>query len=758
MRQLSRFATCWMVAFTLTFSAVGVPAATTYYVSLSGKDSSAGTTRETAFRTIRQAVSVLQSGDTIVLRKGVHVVPANPDLGPQGSRDPSNTGVFLRRLSGVTITSDTDEHGYIDGTYEDFRKRNTDIDSDWVRAVNSPEPSDRDGARPDEWVSRRTYVANGMRGAFLDRNPYTRLISYSRLEDLRADNQTFPISELFSAGTTDVLMIKPCKQTATSCPAYGRRWVYMGPGIWYNKKSQRIHIRLAPTNHDIRDFSNYTPTAPDSTGSDDPRLIPLAITPEHFTTLFAGNTTDLNIRDVSVRYGGEYTVELSTTSNTTIQNTRIFAASIGIRTEAGTIPGEKTKRGNKNLTIKNTEVDGGKPTWYFRTDRKSEYDFLNPLTGEVERNNLGKNTLLSLFTPSPLDIGTTISYSEFKHGHDMNISGSRVNFMYNWINDLNDEGLILDNPGRNGATLIPNEDVRVHHNVFTKVVSAISFANKGNNNNADTGRKYIYRNLVDLRGKIVHTRPRLADPEFQGPFGYGDAFKTGGIEPPIDLFHNTFLVYNQTAFSYRFYDTTSDDEKEFGSEIRRSFNNLFVAVNPTAEADRTLMVLPQCGYNAPTDGNNYFRMGFATKPAFTLRVLAACNDYKRISLPCVDQPTNIYFCDLNDVRRIPAPDLDPKDQSSYFVSSKNYYPPGYEANSFELDPSFMRIGADGVFRETDDLRLSPASPIRGRGILLPDELRAMDTEGGPMPDIGAYQGLLKLEVGVNGSRVFPVGP
>jgi hypothetical protein len=761
MRQLDRFATWWMVAFTLTFSAVGVPAATTYYVSLSGKDSSAGTTRETAFRTIRQAVSVLQSGDTIVLRKGVHVVPANPGLGPQdaaGSRDASNTGVLLQRLSGVTITSDIDEHAYIDGTYEDFRRRNTDLDSDWVRAVDSPEPSDRDGARPDEWVSRRTYVADGMRGAFLDRNPYTRLISYSRLEDLRADNQTFPISELFSAGTTDILVVERCKKTATSCPngytipspAYGRRWVYMGPGIWYNKQSQRIHIRLAPTNHDIKGLSNYIPSAPDSTGSDDPRLIPLAITPDHFTTLFSGNTNGLTIKDVSIRYGGEYTMEFAATSNTTIQSARIFSASYGVRTEAGTIPGETSRRGNMYLAITNTVIDGGKPTWYFRSDRKSEYVFLNPVTGEAETNNLGKNTSLSLFRPSPLDIGTIISYSELKHGHDLYLSGSHVQFMYNWINDMNDEALILDYPGGTKDNPIPNEDVRVHHNVFNKTVNAISFGNdtKGTGKNpVDTGKKYVYRNIVDLRGRILYTRPQHT--AFQDVWAYGDAFKMGGYEPPIDLFQNTFLVYNQTRNeTYQFYQTTSNNERKgFGSEWRRSFNNIFVAVNPSPESDNVLMVLPQCGYPAATDGNNYFRIGFSKNVAFTLHEKATCNDELRL-ISCRPGKTFIHFCTLGDVRA-----------SQYVQGSTLRYSPGYEASSIETDPMFVRIGADGVFRESDDLRLGTASNARAKGIVLPDQfLRDLDAAGPTeYPNIGAYRDDSALCVGVNRSRIFPDG-
>ena len=49
---------------------------------------------------------------------------------------------------------------------------------------------------------------------------------------------------------------------------------------------------------------------------------------------------------------------------------------------------------------------------------------------------------------------------------------------------------------------------------------------------------------------------------------------------------------------------------------RRSFNNIFVAVNPDADSDRTITFLPLPAFPGPTDGNLYFRMGETTGPLF----------------------------------------------------------------------------------------------------------------------------------------------
>ena len=93
-----------------------------------------------------------------------------------------------------------------------------------------------------------------------------------------------------------------------------------------------------------------------------------------------------------------------------------------------------------------------------------------------------------------------------------------------------------------------------------------------------------------------------------------------------------------------------------------------------------------------------------------------------------------------------------------FTQSKSQYPPGYEANSIGSNPQFCRIGTDGGFRKTDDLRLGDASPAIGAGVPLPDDLHTLDpfALASGKPDIGAYPyGSGPLQVGVDGRRSYP---
>lgn len=686
--------------------ASGASNAANYFVSLSGKDTNAGDTITSPFRTIAMGVSVLQPGDTLYLRKGVYVEKV--DIAQKG----------LEIGPPIVIRSYTGEHAYIDGTLEQFRKRNSaGVIPDWEPArLYDPQ------AHAEEFVSVQTFGASRVnQGAFLDRNPHTRLITYSNLNDLRAANQTFaaiPLNELSDNATE---AFDQCKvgDTDPACAfinaqgerfkslGYGRPWVYMGPGIWFNDiagspTAGRVHVRLSHTTNNIVGLADYT-------GEIDPRLVPLAIAPKDFTTLTIRGTANFRLENVSVRYGGEYTVELLGSRQITFDHVRVFASSYGMRM-GGT-------QGNKATAIMHTEFDGGVPTWYFRTDRKSEYYFLN--NGTIDINNLGKQTTRALLLPSSKDDATEIAYSEFRNGHDVYARGSNVQFHHNWVNNLNDEGLVMDFGN--------NPNMRVFQNVFTKVLSPISFAAE---KTEDVGQKYIYRNLVDLRGRIAGRRPQFAGDT--DVWRYGNTFKSNGEDPPWDIFQNTFLVYDQNH-EYLHFANKRDHR-------RRSLNNAFVAVNPSAESDKAITFLPTpCMTDSLSDGNNYFRIGLQTKNAYRYVVYS----------PCLGKVVSDAgsFATLADLRASP-----------FFRQSQIQYAPGHEGSSIESDPMFRRIGADGGYRETDDLRLSDISPAIRAGVLLPDDLRILDphTAGLVRPDIGAFpNGGAPLQVGVNGSRSFP---
>jgi hypothetical protein len=231
-------------------------------------------------------------------------------------------------------------------------------------------------------------------------------------------------------------------------------------------------------------------------------------------------------------------------------------------------------------------------------------------------------------------------------------------------------------------------------------------------------------------------------------FRFGNTFKsneTGGPDGPHDMFHNTFLVAEQKGqAAYLHYRSA------ISSHLRRSFNNVFIAVNPSPDSDRPITFIPPPSFPGPTDGNVYHRFGANTAPAF--RSLGYT--FKGVEAEAANYK-----------------DLDKLQESDLFTQSQAQYPPGYEANSLLADPLFRKIAADGHFDALDDLRLRAQSPARSAGAALPADLQALDdaalaSEGDtalPVPaprDIGCYRfGSGPLRVGVYGRRRFPnTGP
>jgi hypothetical protein len=653
------------------------------------------------------------------------------------------------------IRSYPGEHAYIDGSLLQFR---TLRNEDWQPAREFDQT-----AHEDEYVSRATFpegvddpdkVVN--RGAFLDRNPYTRLITYSNLNDFRATNETFekmtdypdpdprpgprrmeqcpaddqdPECVLYQdgkkyrpakvqvecvAGDQDPNCLAASDGKHYKFLSYRFPWVYMGPGIWFNRDPSsptagRVHIRLSHTSNQIDGLADYQEET-------DPRNVKLAISPKDLTTLQVRGSSYLRFEHLTIRYGGEYSIFLRSVENIVFDHVRIRAAGYGVRM------GGEASNPTTNTIFRHCEFNGGMPTWYFRSDRKAEYDYDNG--GAIAHNNLGKQTVDTLLLGNPNDDGTQISHCEFRNAHDVYLVGANLTFHHNWINNLNDEGLFLD-------AYANALNMRIFQNVIVKTLSAISFAGA-----RDDGHWYIYRNLIDLRRPTAGFRPRR--PGHKDVWRYGHLHKSNAPDGPHDLFQNTILVYAQAAqASFMHYRDTSEKS---GNHARRSFNNLFLAVNPDSASDRAITFIQSPSFPAQTDGNDYYRIGIATNDAY--RFLAYTFDQEGY-----DGGT---FADLDELRR-----------STLFTQSKRQYLPGYEANSIEQNPQFLRIGADGRERETDDLRLSDASPALQAGIKLPDELQALDPipPSSGNPDIGCYpHGSGPLEMGIDGRRSYPMEP
>jgi hypothetical protein len=714
-----------------------------FYVSPSGDDANPGNLAE-PFRTVTQGVKALKDpGDTLYLRQGIYLEQVNivDKHGADGAP--------------IVIRSYPGEHACIDSSLEDFRTLNS---AKWeLASLSDPE------AHPDEYIWAEPFLSTPNdplnRGAFLDYQTYTRLITYSNIRDFRSDVETFvqmpdyPDQDprqgpkvLEKCSKTNpgpectfvqdgqpyklALMEVMCEDNdldpactlkngkrVKSVP-YRYPWSYMGPGLWFDREAHKVHIRLSHTHNNVPGVGDYL-------GETDPNQLRLAISSKLMKTLSITKSEHVRLEDLSIRFGGEQTINLLSSKYVVFDHVRIWASPFGVR-----MGGDVTKPATGTV-FQHCEFDGGLPAWFFRNDRKLEYDFI--WDGTIGHNTRGKGTLDSLIVGNANDTGTQIHHCEFHDAHDLYLYGAELEFHHNWIHNLNDEGMFLDSglPGQPQSY-----GMKIYQNVITKTQSAISFA--GNN---DNGHWYVFRNLVDLRTPTAGFRPRFTGDT--NVWRFGQAFKISSNDGDRDMFQNTFLVYDQKEqASYLHYrDTTGD-------HTRRTFNNIFIAINPDAGSDRPITFIPSPSFHGPTDGNDYHRIGFKTNPL--LRYLG----YDFGGAPHGAGS----FADLDKFRGKPgSPPIPP---SKLFLQSQTQYPPGYEANSIAEDPQFRQFHTDGIPQATDDLRLSATSPALGRGVALPMDLSSLDTlapaDSDIRPDIGCFpRDSCPLQVGVEGRRSYP---
>jgi hypothetical protein len=591
----------------------------------------------------------------------------------------------------IVIQSFPGEHATIDGAVSDFREVPND---QWLPGPNG------------EYISADALPHgenDAAQGSFLSRDPYTRLITYSTLEDLQAQNQ------LFGPIPGDDLLDGP-QVSPPDIHSPRRPWVYMGPGLFQDERGF-IHIRLSPT-------TNNLPGFPDYGGESDPRQVPLAIWTSVRAALLISGCTSVYLSDLSVRYGHR-TVHIEDSADIRLDHVNVLAGPYGV--EFG-----DSCHGS---VMTHCLVDGGMPPWYFRSDRKDGYHYR--LNGAELYNGLGENTMKALMFGAGSCTENIISYCEFVNGHDLYMFGTGLEFSRNWINNLNDDALFAETEGIT--------DLKIFENVVEQALSAVNFARKTAGNGV-----LVYRNLIDLRRPTASVRPQPHDG--LPPLQLGHLFKGTYPDGPLDLFHNTIVVKDQIeASSFAHFRSYAGDSP------RRSFNNIFVAIDGVPQANQPISYIPAPTWPAATDGNCYFRAGpFADgalfhQPAYPFPA----------SNPTETVPGR-NFQSLDELRGVAGDPLHPP--SRVFGDSKNLHPPGFEASSIAADPRFRRFdpaspGPSG----DDDFRLRSDSPARQQGVTLPDGLRCFDNAPpDERSDIGCFrQGDPPLSVGVDARQQFP---
>ena len=396
------------------------------------------------------------------------------------------------------------------------------------------------------------------------------LQTYYHAKDMRAANEVVDWEDWERRAETD---LKP---------------LYLGPGLWYNRTTGHIHIRLTHT--------NLPDSIPNYRGETDPRKLPLLIAPFRSTPLTLDGAQNVRIHDLTVRGAGYAAVELDQAVDIEFDNVTIWAGAYGIRAS-----------GTRQLRMLHCGVYGNVAPWTFRGDgSKRDYP------GRPHRNLSRLNTHASIEINSgaessvyafPQNDDWEIGYCEFTDAHDGVYLGSiNARFHHNLIENMQDDGIYLSPMYKRHRLEDKDPQIYIEQNLFRQLLTPLAFGGPWPETHDQI---FIYRNVVDLRKPVQTGRPtaQKADPGFSTGKLMGDHGSPPW--PAMNIYHNTVV--------------TGDPQRRapgsaFGGlragNPRRVFNNLFYH-----NARLGGMIAPKPDDDFQSDGNLYWTLDPAAPDA-----------------------------------------------------------------------------------------------------------------------------------------------
>jgi hypothetical protein len=483
-----------------------------------GDDASDGSEAK-PWRTLGHALRQLVPGDTLYLRGGVYYEKA--------SLSKSGTAV-----QPITVAAYPGEVAVLDGGLREF------VDD----PANAWQPYRADAV--DEYVSTKTYPwadARRVPTQFLpaawepmhgleDERPLALgnfadsmvpLHGYRMAGDLRSSN------EFWLGGKTEGRDVGN----------------YCGPGLWFNRETGRIHIRLAPTQLAGLGERAYR-------GETDPRKLKLHIALGFGDEVFrAVGVKHVVVRDLIIRGAtGSPMIHVYGCHDLTFDHDTIYGGFPGLLLNA-----------SQKVRVTNSAFRGLAAPWTSRAHMKYRG---TPSYQVVFHNN------------QPLNEDIEIANCEFTDDHDFAFFryAKNLRFHHNMVDNFNDDGIEIGPKLRDhslflyqnriGRCLIP---LSQHENV--KDDSPID-------HDPMTGT-FLYRNVVDLRGGTYKSPPTAADPtgSFLAEQGHVAGDHGGPIWPVMRVYHNTLLRDTQVFRDQYLFGLATAGLRHNERDV---FNNIFV--------------------------------------------------------------------------------------------------------------------------------------------------------------------------------------
>lgn len=491
-----------------------------------GDDSAAGT-EAAPWKTLAQALRKLKAGDTLYLRGGTYY--EQPVLSRSGTAE-----------APIVIASYPGELAVIDGGLREF----------YENPAASWEPFE--GGAAGEYVSTKTYRNADDRKVphqFLpgswepmwgieDERPIALghfadsmipLHGYRIALDLRATN------ELWIGGK------KEMKETG----------LYGGPGLWFDRETGRIHIRLA--HHRLEGLGERA-----YRGETDPRKLPLVIAAGFGDdVLRVSGVKHVRLEGLVLRGAtGSPMIHVYGSENVELDHVTVFGGFPGLLVNA-----------SKDVRVTHSAFRGLAAPWTSRGHMKYR--------GTASYQIVFQNQ-------QPGNENVEFAHCEFTDDHDFAFLRyvKNLQFHHNLVDNFNDDGLECG-PKLRGHTFF------IHHNRIGRCL--IPFTqheiekDESPADHAAGSGVFLYRNVVDLRGGTYTSPPSKPDVSgaFLGQEGHVVGDHGSPVYPVMRVYHNTFL--RETPV-FRDYFLMGLGAAGLSKSERDVFNNILVQSGPVPGA------------------------------------------------------------------------------------------------------------------------------------------------------------------------------
>jgi len=492
-----------------------------FYVDpVHGDDAGDGSAKKPR-KTIEAAVKQLRPGDTLYLHGGTYfesvtIALAGTEKAP------------------ITIRAVPGELAIVDGGLREFEEA--------PKAAWEPVA----GGAPGEFRSVHEFPAirrdsDRGRGVWVLGNFADSMIplhGYRFDVDLRTDNQVWNVP-------------------GNATPGQG---IYLGPGVWFDWQTHRIHVRLAHTSLAAQP-DNYA-------GETDPRKLALVIGVDR-SALRLAKASYVRVQDLVVRGSAIRTVEIADSDHIELDGVTVYGGSPAMWVGA-----------THHLRMVRSALRGDAAPWSSRASMKyrgnSPYVFIAGSQG-------------------PQSHDWELAYDEFTDGHDGLVIDSlkTLRFHHNRVDNFNDDGIYLTLPPR---ASVP-EGVQIYENLMTRIYTTLAFAEaedgSASKNTIGSG-VYVYRNVFDLRDGTYTWIPKdaagaatISASRLCGDHG-------SPTWEPLFFYHNTVVTAGNAWRDY------------YGAQLvmgtkdtrRRLFNNIFVQIEGSPG-----LVVPRANDDVIADGN-----------------------------------------------------------------------------------------------------------------------------------------------------------